>query len=97
MMDLRESPAEREFRAEVRAFVESNLPRDIRDRVMGFLRVGRDDYVRWQRILFEKGWAAPGWPREHGGTGWNAMQRVVFEEECFRAGAPRQIEPRPQR
>jgi alkylation response protein AidB-like acyl-CoA dehydrogenase len=75
----------------VRAFVESTLPRDIRERVMGFARVPREDYVRWQRILWGKGWGAPGWPREYGGTGWNAMQRVVFEEECFRGGAPRQM------
>ena len=90
-MDLRESPDDVAFRNEVRGFVAANLPADIRDRVLGFRRVSREDYVQWQRILFEKGWAAPGWPTRFGGTGWNARQRTIFEEECYQAGAPRQM------
>jgi len=90
-MDLRESPETQAFRAEVAEFVAARLPPDIRAKVLGFLRIERDDYVRWQRILNERGWGAPGWPREHGGTGWDARQRTVFEEECFLAGAPRQM------
>src|SRR5487761_458923 len=91
MMDLRESPQEARFRLEVRSFVEHSLPSDIRERVLGFMHLPRADYVRWQGILHEKGWGAPGWPREHGGTGWTATQRVIVEEECFAAGAPRQM------
>lgn len=90
-MYLHETTEEQEFRAEVRGFVNRELPTDLRERVLGFMRVEREDYVRWQRILYAKGWGAPGWPREHGGTGWNATQRTIFEEECFAAGAPRQI------
>jgi alkylation response protein AidB-like acyl-CoA dehydrogenase len=47
--------------------------------------------VRWQRILHAKGWGAPAWPVEYGGTGWDAARRVIFEEECFAGGAPRQM------
>src|SRR4051812_30077478 len=90
-MDLRESEADIAFRTEVREFVATQLPDEIRDRVLGFRRVSREDYVTWQRILYAKGWAAPGWPRQFGGTGWNARQRTIFEEECYEAGAPRQI------
>jgi alkylation response protein AidB-like acyl-CoA dehydrogenase len=90
-MDLRESVDERRFREQVRAFVARELPADIRDRVFNFQRVERDDYVRWQRILHVHGWGAPAWPREHGGTGWTPVQRVIFEDECFSGGAPRQI------
>jgi len=90
-MDLEETPEEEALRQEVRQFVARNLPQEIRERVLGFKRVEREDYVRWQRILSERGWGAPGWPIEHGGTGWSAMQRVIFEEECFRGGAPRQM------
>jgi len=90
-MDLRESPDTLKFRAEAAAFVAARLPADIRAKVLGFLRVEREDYVRWQRILYEQGWGAPGWPREHGGTGWDARQRTIFDEECFIAGAPRQM------
>ncbi len=90
-MDLRDSPEEQQFRAEVRRFVASDLPDDIRAKVLGFLRVERDDYVRWQRILDARGWGAPGWPMSHGGCAWNAVQRNIFDEECFTAGAPRQM------
>jgi alkylation response protein AidB-like acyl-CoA dehydrogenase len=90
-MDLRESPEDLKFRDDVRSFVAASLPADIRDRILGFRRIGREDYVRWQRILHAKGWGAPGWPREYGGPGWTARQRSIFEEECFEAGAPRQM------
>jgi alkylation response protein AidB-like acyl-CoA dehydrogenase len=90
-MDLRESPETQVFRTEVADFVAAHLPADVRAKVLGFLRIERQDYVRWQRILNERGWGAPSWPREHGGTGWNARQRTLFEEECFVAGAPRQM------
>ena len=43
---------------------------------------------RWFRILASQGWSAPTWPEEHGGTGWNALERYIFDTECFRAGAP---------
>jgi hypothetical protein len=90
-LELRESFEDLAFRAEVREFAEANLPERIRSRVLSFQRVEREDYVEWQHILNRRGWGAPGWPRQHGGTGWNARQRLIFEEECFRAGAPRQM------
>jgi len=90
-MHLQDTSENLAFRVEVRDFVESHLPADIRDAVLQFRRVEREDYVAWQRILHDRGWGAPGWPKEHGGTGWNARQRSIFEEECFVAGAPRQM------
>ncbi|MDF3944274.1 acyl-CoA dehydrogenase family protein [Achromobacter denitrificans] len=88
-MNLTWTPQERRFREEVRAFAEAELPGDIRDKVLRHQRLERDDYVRWHNILAERGWGAPNWPVEHGGTGWNALQRLIFEVECFKAGAPR--------
>lgn len=88
-MNLTWTPQERQFREEVRAFATDKLPQDIRDKVLRHQRLERDDYVRWHNILADRGWGAPNWPVEHGGTGWNALQRVIFEVECFKAGAPR--------
>lgn len=88
-MDLSWTPEERQFRETVRAFANDKLPRDIRDKVLKHQRLHRDDYVRWHRILADQGWGAPTWPREFGGTGWNAIERLIFEVECFKAGAPR--------
>ncbi|MEN5165159.1 MULTISPECIES: acyl-CoA dehydrogenase family protein [Achromobacter] len=88
-MNLTWTPEERQFRDEVRAFAISKLPDDIRDKVLRHQRLERNDYVRWHNILADQGWGAPNWPVEHGGTGWNALQRLIFEVECFKAGAPR--------
>lgn len=88
-MNLTWTPQERQFREEVRAFATDKLPQDIRDKVLRHQRLERDDYVRWHNILADRGWGAPNWPVEHGGTGWNALQRLIFEVECFKAGAPR--------
>ena len=88
-MDLNWTPQERRFREEVRAFATDRLPADIRDKVLKHRRLERDDYVRWHNVLADQGWGAPNWPAEHGGTGWSPMQRLIFEVECFKAGAPR--------
>ena len=88
-MNLTWTPEERQFREAVRAFAAEKLPQDIRGKVLRHQRLERDDYVRWHNILADQGWGAPNWPVEHGGTGWNALQRLIFEVECFKAGAPR--------
>src|SRR5690606_35584150 len=49
----------------------------------------REEVVRWFRILAAKGWIAPAWPKEAGGTGWTMMQRLIFDIEANDAGAPR--------
>ncbi|RDK08859.1 acyl-CoA dehydrogenase [Cupriavidus lacunae] len=78
------------FREEVRAFLRENLPDDLAGRIRIGTRSPRAELTRWQRILNEKGWGAPYWAKEHGGTGWSVMQRLVFDEECTAVGAPSQ-------
>jgi alkylation response protein AidB-like acyl-CoA dehydrogenase len=87
-MDLNYTPQEQAFRDEVRAFVRSRLPHEISRKVLEHKRLEKEDHVRWQKILYEQGWVAPGWPVEYGGTGWNPVQRHILEEECAEAGAP---------
>ena len=90
-MDLEFTDELRDFQREVRAFIEERLPGDLREKVVRFLALGKEDYVRWQDILAEKGWLVYSWPVEHGGTGWSPVQRYIFEEEMSRANAPRII------
>src|SRR5438270_9699691 len=90
-MNLSESPGELEFRETVRRFLQQRLPAAMRDDVLAFKHLTKQQYVAWQRILASQGWGAPGWPREYGGTGWNAVERSIFEDECYKAGAPRQM------
>ncbi len=77
-MDLRLTEDELAFRDEVRAFVRANLPASIREKSAAGRRLAKDDYVRWTRTLAEKGWAAPHWPVEWGGTGWGPVKQSIF-------------------
>ena len=91
-MDLDFSTEELAFRDEVRQFLASQLPADIRDRISrGDHSYVRDDTIRWQKILHAKGWGAPAWPVEFGGTGWSKTQQYIFETECSLADAPAQL------
>jgi alkylation response protein AidB-like acyl-CoA dehydrogenase len=90
-MNLSESPDELQFRRTVRQFLQQQLPAAIRDDVLAFKHLAKEQYVTWQRILAAQGWGAPGWPRDYGGTGWSAVQRSIFDDECYNAGAPRQM------
>ena len=90
-MNLEFTDGLRTFQREVRTFIDEWLPEDIRTKVERGLSLGKDDYLRWQDILAERGWLVHSWPVEHGGTGWSPVQRYLFEEELGRANAPRII------
>jgi len=87
-MDLNYSTEEAAFRDEVRAWLRASLPQDLREKVENYAHLSKEDLLRWHRILAQKGWVAPAWPKEWGGTGWNVVQRYIFEEELGYAGAP---------
>ena len=87
-MDLRFTPEENAFRDEVRTFFKENLPDGIRKKAAEGIRYVKEDIVTWQRILNQKGWAVPHWPKEHGGTGWSPVQLYIFKEEMQQAPAP---------
>jgi len=87
-MDLSYSQEELAFRDEARGWLEANLPQDLRQKVADYAHLSKDDLVRWHKILARKGWVAPAWPKEWGGTGWNVVQRYIFEEELGYVGAP---------
>jgi alkylation response protein AidB-like acyl-CoA dehydrogenase len=83
-MDLTLSPAEQEFRDEVRAWLAANNPgREPADDREAF------EFRRaWQRTLNERGWAGLSWPTEYGGAGATLVEQAIFSEELARAGAP---------
>jgi len=87
-VDLNYSAEEAAFREDVRAWLASNLPQDLKQKVASYAHLSKDDLLRWHRILAKQGWVAPAWPKEWGGTGWNVVQRYIFEEELGYAGAP---------
>ena len=89
-MNLDFTPEELAFQQEVRAFFAEKLTPDLRraNALTPSVFSDPDIFRRWQRILFERGWAATSWPTEFGGTGWSTAQQYIFEVENAIAGAP---------
>jgi len=92
-MDFQFSAEDEAFRKEVRDFIARHYSAEMRDRAAKSLSgyIYKDDHVRWQKALYAKGWIAPNWPVEHGGAGFTATQKYIFETETARAGTPRVI------
>ena len=76
------------FRDEVRAFFRDEFPQDILEMREQAIPLSRDDVVRWHKCMYAKGWAAPNWPEEYGGTGWSPVQKYLFANEQAAANAP---------
>ncbi|MEQ9639138.1 MAG: acyl-CoA dehydrogenase family protein [Alphaproteobacteria bacterium] len=89
-MQLQFTDEELAFRDEVRAFLRDALPTHIREQtVRAPSYVSSDDTREWHHIVHDKGWVAPNWPVEFGGTGWTATQKYIYDEEYQAAQAPR--------
>jgi alkylation response protein AidB-like acyl-CoA dehydrogenase len=88
-MDLTPTPEQEAFRAEARAWLTSNVPREPLpsfDTPEGF-----DAHRAWERTLHASGWAVVSWPAEYGGRGASLHDWLIFEEEYWRAGAPGRV------
>lgn len=90
-MDIHYTPEELAFRDEVREFLKNELPEDIAAKVKNGKNMSKEDHQRWQKILSNRGWYAPGWPVEFGGTTWGPVEKHIFDEESAAYGAPRTI------
>ena len=88
-MDLSFTPEQDAFRLEVRAWLNDNLPAEIARKTLNGEHVSKAEHVAWQRIQASRGWLAPTWAAEWGGTGWGPIERFIFDEEAHRAGMPR--------
>ncbi|MDI3393491.1 acyl-CoA dehydrogenase family protein [Pseudomonas sp. V98_8] len=86
-MDFQPDASLEAFREQVRGFLRDQVPADLK-RQQRCTRSPREQITRWQKLLTERGWGAPYWPKEHGGTGWSVPQILVFDDECSAAGTP---------
>lgn len=82
---------ELQFESEVRDFLQNEFPAEYRAKIDAGIRLSKEELINWQKILYKKGWAAPNWPVEHGGTGWTATQKHIFATEMGLIGAPEPI------
>jgi alkylation response protein AidB-like acyl-CoA dehydrogenase len=89
-MDLAFSPEDLAFRDEVRAFIAEAFDDDMRAREAQSknAHIDRAGQIRWLKRLNARGWMAPDWPVEYGGTGWTDSQKYIFNMEMALAGAP---------
>lgn len=90
-MDLAFSDEEISFRNEVATFLKEKLSSRLSEKVKLGKRLNKEDMIEWHSVLNDKGWLAVNWPKEYGGTGWTAVQKHIFDEECWAAGAPRTV------
>jgi len=86
-MDNSFSSADLEFQQEIRDFFESEFSEELRERFQQGDDV-KQTSVEWQKKLHAKGWIAPNWPVEAGGTGWTPVQKFIFDAERCAVGAP---------
>ena len=84
-MDLDFTPAEKQFREQVAAWLHENVPKQPRP-YEG--EEARAFDVTWQRKMYDAGWAGIAWPAEYGGRGLSTMQQLIWHEEYAKAGAP---------
>jgi alkylation response protein AidB-like acyl-CoA dehydrogenase len=79
-VDLRYTPEDEKFRAEVRAWFEANVPRKPLQTL--------EERRAWHRKLYEAGFVGMGWPKEYGGRDARPMEQAIVAEEMARVGAP---------
>ena len=88
-MDIKFSAEDLAFRDEVREFFAKEFDSSITDKVNSTVGTEyKEGIVAWQKKLHAKGWIAPGWPTEYGGTDWSSTQKFIYETERGLAGIP---------
>ena len=93
-MDFDFTPDQQRFRSEVRAWLGTHVPPDLKGRGFAASRADRthvDGLRRWQRTLHEAGYVGIDWPREYGGRGASVMEQIILYEEMSRAQAPQPL------
>ena len=86
-MDNSFSAQDLEFQQQVREFFTTEFSDDLRDRIRSGKAI-KTTSVEWQQKLNDRGWVAPDWPTEYGGTGWTPVQKFIFDTERCQVGAP---------
>jgi alkylation response protein AidB-like acyl-CoA dehydrogenase len=85
-MELAYTSEQQAFRAEVRAWMETHVPKE--PLITLECREGYHQHVEWERTLASGNWGMVTWPEQFGGRGLDLIQWLIFEEEYFRAGGP---------
>ena len=92
-MDFEYTVAQEAFRREVRDWLKTNLPEDLKvdDAMDERVAPNREVFEKrraWQRKLASAGWVGLSWPKQYGGRAVPLMEQIIFDEEYSRARAP---------
>tara|TARA_B100000686_G_scaffold348353_1_gene439210 strand:- start:10265 stop:11464 length:1200 start_codon:yes stop_codon:yes gene_type:complete len=87
-MNLNFSEEDLKFKNEVKDFISKNLNPITKKKIEEGYHLSKQEMLEWYNKLSEKGWIAPSWAKEYGGTDWTVTQRYIFDEECGAASAP---------
>ena len=90
-MNINETEEQSAFRAEVKEWIETKVPPHLKGIPQNIVQgpgLPDEEMRPLEEALAEKGWAAPSWPKEHGGAGFDIPRLVIFHEECSKAGMP---------
>jgi alkylation response protein AidB-like acyl-CoA dehydrogenase len=87
-VDLTETAAEQQFRAEARSWLGEHVPPGLPS---GDTREGFAEHLRWEKELHEARWAVVSWPSRYGGRDASVWEWLAFEEEYHRAGGPQRV------
>jgi alkylation response protein AidB-like acyl-CoA dehydrogenase len=101
-MNFDDTPEEAAFRAQARAWIDANAPKEFETELakasLGRIKLRKHDIVdvakAWQKKKSEGGWVCLQWPKEYGGRGSSAVERVIWQQEegvYFKLTSPFQI------
>ena len=88
-MNFDDTPQEAAFRAEARAWIAANAPKQYEDELakssLGRLVLSGANVLEvakaWQKKKADAGWACLHWPKEYGGRGSSPIERVIWQQE----------------
>ena len=89
-MDLHFSQEELDFQSSVKDWLKDNYSEHMRERYSNSPNghLTKEEHMRWQKSLYERGWAGINWPKEYGGAEFTAAQKYLFNKEMAAANAP---------
>jgi alkylation response protein AidB-like acyl-CoA dehydrogenase len=92
-MDFEFTPEQEQFRNEFRAWMEANVPEDLKGDYEPIDSTPPDwkrfhKRAAFQKKMYEAGWMGIWWPREYGGRGASLIEQVIHGQEFKRARAP---------
>src|SRR5205814_512041 len=90
-MDFEFSEREEAFRKDVRAWLEGNLPDELRGKAFASSRADVDEVRRlraWQKTMWEAGYVGMNWPKEFGGRDAPLTEQIILYQEMARAESP---------